>query len=62
MPMPTPAFEQNIFYTAVGYLLGLAISMGFLYPMSRLVKAVVEEKVRSRNVAAALAPPPLLTS
>jgi len=44
MPMPTPAFEQNIFYTAVGYLLGLAISMGFLYPMSRLVKAVVEEK------------------
>ncbi|GMH55684.1 hypothetical protein TL16_g01967 [Triparma laevis f. inornata] len=44
MPMPTPDFEQNIFYTAVGYLLGLAISMGFLYPMSRLVKAVVEEK------------------
>ena len=25
-------------------MLGLAISMGFLYPMSRLVKAVVEEK------------------
>ncbi|GMI58829.1 hypothetical protein TeGR_g2438, partial [Tetraparma gracilis] len=44
MPMPTPDYEQNVFYTAVGYLLGLAISMGFLYPMSRLVKSVVEEK------------------
>ena len=53
MPMPTPAFEQNIFYTAVGYLLGLAISMGFLYPMSRLVKAVVEEKeTRMKEVRA----------
>jgi ABC-type Na+ transport system ATPase subunit NatA len=44
MPMPTPKYSQNVFYTAVGYLLGLAISMGFLYPMSRLVKSVVEEK------------------
>jgi len=44
MPMPTAEYDQNIFYTAVGYLLGLAISMGFLYPMSRLVKGVVEEK------------------
>jgi len=44
MPMPTPDYSQNVFYTAVGYLLGLAISMGFLYPMSRLVKSVVEEK------------------
>ena len=44
MPMPTAEYDQNLFYTAVGYLLGLAISMGFLYPMSRLVKGVVEEK------------------
>ena len=51
MPMPTPSFEQNIFYTAVGYLLGLAISMGFLYPMSRLVKAVVEEKETRMKVS-----------
>jgi ATP-binding cassette subfamily A (ABC1) protein 3 len=46
MPMPTAEYNQNVFYTAVGYLLGLAIAMGFLYPMSKLTKSLVEEKER----------------
>eukprot|EP00546_Thalassionema_frauenfeldii_P021997 CAMPEP_0178898090 /NCGR_PEP_ID=MMETSP0786-20121207/2129_1 /TAXON_ID=186022 /ORGANISM="Thalassionema frauenfeldii, Strain CCMP 1798" /LENGTH=2244 /DNA_ID=CAMNT_0020568753 /DNA_START=187 /DNA_END=6921 /DNA_ORIENTATION=+ len=44
MPMPTAAFEQNIFFTAIGYLLGLTIAMAFLFPVSRTIKAIVEEK------------------
>jgi hypothetical protein len=44
MPMPTAAFSQNVFFLAVGYLLGLAIAMAFLYPTSRLIKSIVEEK------------------
>mmetsp|Transcript_200 Transcript_200/g.364 ORF Transcript_200/g.364 Transcript_200/m.364 type:complete len:2007 (-) Transcript_200:174-6194(-) len=44
MPFPTAAFDQNIFYKAVGFLLGLAMTMATMYPMSRLVKSVVEEK------------------
>jgi hypothetical protein len=35
MPMPTPAYSQNPFFTAVGFLLGLSIAMSFLYPVSR---------------------------
>ena len=38
MPMPTAAYSQNPFFTAVGFLLGLVIAMSFLYPVSRLVK------------------------
>ncbi len=37
MPMPTPAYSQNPFFTAVGFLLGLVIAMSFLYPVSRYV-------------------------
>jgi len=44
MPMPTAAFSQNVFYAAVGFLLGTSIAMAFLYPVSRLVKSIVEEK------------------
>jgi len=44
IPMPTPFYSQNAFYVAAGFLLGLAIAMGFLYPTSRLVKSIVEEK------------------
>jgi ABC-2 family transporter protein len=44
MPMPTAAYSQNPFYLAVGSLLGLTIVMAYLYPTSRLVKTVVEEK------------------
>ena len=44
MPAPTAAYSQNSFFLAVGYLLGLTIVMAFLYPTSRLVKLIVEEK------------------
>ena len=44
MPMPTAAYAQNSFFLAVGYLLGLTIAMAFLYPVSRLIKSMVEEK------------------
>lgn len=44
MPFPTAAYDQNLFFTAVGFLLGLAMTMATMYPVSRLVKSVVEEK------------------
>lgn len=44
MPMPTAAYSQNPFFLQVGYLLGLSIVMAFLYPTSRLIKSIVEEK------------------
>ena len=44
MPMPTPSYSQNPFFTSVGFLLGLTIAMAFLFPVSRLIKAIVEEK------------------
>lgn len=44
MPMPTAAYSQNSFFLAVGFLLGLTMAMAFLYPVSRLIKSLVEEK------------------
>jgi len=44
VPMPTYAFDSNLFYASVGTLLGLALTMSTLYPVARLVKTVVEEK------------------
>lgn len=44
MPMPTAAYSQNSFFLQVGYLLGLTIVMAYLYPTSRLIKMIVEEK------------------
>lgn len=43
-PMPTAAFSQNEFFLAVGYLLAMSLAMAFLFPVSRLIKSVVEEK------------------
>ena len=43
-PMPTAAYSQNPFFLEIGYLLGLTMVMAFLYPTSRLVKTIVEEK------------------
>lgn len=43
-PFPTAAYDQNPFYLQVGFLLGLAMVMSTLYPMSRLTKSIVEEK------------------
>lgn len=44
VPFPTYEFDSNPFYAQVGFLLGLAMTMSTLYPVSRLVKCVVEEK------------------
>eukprot|EP01031_Cornospumella_fuschlensis_P031294 gene31294-37822_t len=44
IPYPTFAYDQNPFYTSVGFLLGLAMIMSTMYPMSKLAKSIVEEK------------------
>ena len=44
IPMATAAVSQNPFFASVGYLLGLALTMATLYPVSKLLKDVVEEK------------------
>jgi hypothetical protein len=42
--MPVPAYNSNPFFASVGPLLGLILTMSMLYPVSRLIKALVEEK------------------
>ena len=37
-PYPTYAYDNNEFYAQVGFLLGLAMAMATIYPLSRLVK------------------------
>ena len=55
VPFPTPEYSQNLFYLAVGYLLGLVLTMATLYPVSRLIKDLVEEKeTRMRETMAAM--------
>jgi hypothetical protein len=50
-PFPTPEYEANAFFTSVGFLLGLALTLASLYPMSRLTKSVVEEKeIKMREI------------
>ena len=44
MPMPTAAYDQNLFFMHVGYLMGLILVMAFLYPTSRLIQSLVEER------------------
>ena len=44
MPFPTPQYNINTFFATSGYLVSLVVAMGFLYPVSRLVKSIVEEK------------------
>jgi ATP-binding cassette subfamily A (ABC1) protein 3 len=43
MPMPTPEYNVNLFF-ASAHLMAIVIAMGFLDPMSQLVKSIVEEK------------------
>lgn len=43
-PYPTQSYNANPFFLRVGFLLGLAMVMATLYPLSRLMKSVVEEK------------------
>ena len=50
--MPTASYDTNLFYQAVGPLFGLLLCIGTLYPASRLIKAVVEEKEHRLEVAA----------
>lgn len=50
VPFPTYEFDSNPFYAQVGFLLGLAMTMSTLYPVSRLVKSVVEEKETVRDL------------
>jgi hypothetical protein len=55
VPFPTAGYDQNLFYLAVGYLLGLVLTMATLYPVSRLIKDLVEEKeTKMRETAAAM--------
>jgi hypothetical protein len=51
VPFPTYEFDSNPFYAQVGFLLGLAMTMSTLYPVSRLVKSVVEEKETVGNLS-----------
>eukprot|EP00605_Chrysophyceae_sp_TOSAG23-4_P001319 GSChrysophyteH1.ASY1.ANO1.1434.1 assembled CDS len=44
MPFPVQEFNNNPFYNQVGYMLGLGLCMAYMYPLSRIVKASVEEK------------------
>lgn len=44
VPFPVPAYTQNIFYQIVLYPLTLLFVIAFVYPVSRLISALVQEK------------------
>jgi hypothetical protein len=44
IPMPTVEYEQNTFYMNVGFLLGMTVTMSFLFPVAMLIKNIVQEK------------------
>lgn len=44
IPFPVPAYEQNPFYSSVGPLVGMIFCMSMIYPTSKLIKSIVEEK------------------
>lgn len=41
---PTAEYEHNDFYDAVGPMLGLLMSLSLVYPLSMLVRGIVEER------------------
>ena len=43
---PTAEYVHNDFYDAVGPMLGLLMSLSLVYPLSMLVRGVVEERER----------------
>lgn len=43
-PFPVVAYDRNRFYETAGPIIALVLCMSMLYPVSRLVKAIVEEK------------------
>ncbi len=44
MPFPIKQYDNNPFFARVGYMLGMGLVMATMYPISRLVKNMVEEK------------------
>ena len=44
VPFPTSAYRQNAFYGLVQGVLSLFVTLSFLFPVSRLIKAIVSEK------------------
>jgi len=44
MPFPIRQYDNNPFFSRVGYILGMGLVMSTMYPVSRLVKNIVEEK------------------
>ena len=43
-PMPTSAYQGSNFYTNLGPVISLCLAMCMLFPVSRLIKGIVEEK------------------
>jgi ABC-type multidrug transport system ATPase subunit len=44
VPFPTSSYRQNSFYGLVQGVLSLFVTLSFLFPVSRLIKAIVSEK------------------
>jgi len=44
IPFPVPSYSGNRFYNSIGPLIGLVFCLSILYPTSRLIKGIVEEK------------------
>ena len=44
IPMPTSAYQGSNFYTNIGPVISLCLAMCMLFPVSRLIKGIVEEK------------------
>ena len=43
-PMPTSAYQGSNFYSNIGPVISLCLAMCMLFPVSRLIKGIVEEK------------------
>jgi len=43
-PFPTAEYDQNTFYLAAQFLLGFGLSLATVYPVSKLLGALVEER------------------
>ena len=44
VPMPTPGYQGSDFYSTIGPVISLVMAMCMLFPVSRLIKGIVEEK------------------
>eukprot|EP00466_Bigelowiella_natans_P005589 jgi/Bigna1/138682/aug1.46_g13390 len=43
-PFPTPEYEDDIFVQIVAAVLGLFLTLAFIWPLQRITKSLVEEK------------------